>query len=78
MLIPLIPELVIMITALLILMLDLVLKEKTILGYVSLFGVIIGLLTAISPAVPFGSFYSAHSIWLAAKICSLATPVSYG
>jgi len=55
---PLIPELIILCTALLVLMLDLVIKEKNFLGHLSLFGVIISLLFALSPTTVYGSFFS--------------------
>jgi len=59
---PLIPELIILCTALLVLLLDLVIKEKNFLGHLSLFGVIITLLFALSPTTTFGSFFSSMLI----------------
>jgi len=59
---PLIPELIILSTALLVLLLDLVLKEKNFLGHLSLFGVIISLLFALSPTAVYGNFFSSMLI----------------
>jgi NADH-quinone oxidoreductase subunit N len=55
---PIIPELIILCTSLLVLLLDLIITEKNFLGYLSLFGVIIALLFALSPTITFGSFFS--------------------
>jgi NADH-quinone oxidoreductase subunit N len=55
---PIVPELIILSTALIILMLDLFIKEKNFLGYLSLFGVIITLLFALSPTTQYGTFFS--------------------
>jgi NADH-quinone oxidoreductase subunit N len=54
----LIPELIILCTALIVLLLDLLIKEKNILGYLSLFGVLIALLFALSPTTQYGTFFS--------------------
>ena len=54
---PILPELVILIAALSILLMDLVVKEKTILGYLSLIGVIIAALFVLAPA-EYGTYFS--------------------
>ena len=59
---PLIPELIILSTALLVLMLDLFITEKNFLGYLSLFGTIVALFFSLSPVTPFGSFFSSMLI----------------
>ena len=54
---PILPELIILITALSILLMDLMVKEKTILGYISLIGVSIAALFVLSPA-EYGTYFS--------------------
>jgi NADH-quinone oxidoreductase subunit N len=59
---PVIPELIILSTALIVLLLDLIIVEKDFLGYLSLFGVIVALFFSLSPVTPFGSFFSSMLI----------------
>jgi NADH-quinone oxidoreductase subunit N len=59
---PIVPELIILGTALIVLLLDLFITEKNFLGYLSLFGVIVALFFSLSPVTPFGSFFSSMLI----------------